>query len=180
MNRGDLKTGTRNEKIDRALGEMWQETCQKGASISFKVVTGSMSPLIEVGDTVRVSRVESSGIRTGDIIAFQDGQNVVVHRIIGKIRTNRQTGFRQGGDAWGPSAELEEQNIIGRVLSINKGGRDISLDTPRFMITNKILVWRGQIKDRLNRKQTGFPGVVLSETLKPVWRLSRKMFFWRL
>jgi len=68
-------------KAQCILGEMWQEACERGGSLSFKVVSGSMSPMIEVGDVVTVGRADHSRVRIGDVVAFQDGQNVVVHRV---------------------------------------------------------------------------------------------------
>jgi hypothetical protein len=98
---------------------------------------------------VKVSKAEPSHIRIGDIVAFQDGQNVVVHRVIGKSWSNRQLRFRHRGDAGRSSGIVQAQNLIGRVSVIQKAGREIHLSSPRYVIGNKIFSWRLQFLEAL-------------------------------
>jgi signal peptidase I len=168
MNRLDSKT-------QRILGEMWQEACEKGKNLSFQIASGSMSPLIEVGDVVKVSRAEPSQIRIGDIMAFQDGQNVVVHRLIGKSWSNRQLTLRHMGDASLFSGRIPAQNLIGRVTSIEKGGREIPLGSARPIIANRVLGWRLWLIDALSRRQYWRIGLGLRMLFRPVWRLCRSL-----
>lgn len=173
VNRLDYKTQS-------ALGEIWREACERGRNLSFKIVSGSMSPIIEVGDVVRVTRVEPSRIRIGDVVLFKDCQNVVVHRIIGKSLSNAQLAFRQMGDAGGPSGKIAAQDIIGRVIVIEKEGREIYLDSRRHIMGNRILGWRLRLLDRLGRTQYRYISIVVRLTLRPMWRLYRRLLLWRL
>jgi hypothetical protein len=173
-----VKTESRDEKFNRALGEMWREACARGRSLSFKIITGSMSPLIKVGDIVRVSRIEPTDLRIGDIVAFHDGRNVVVHRITGLVRTGRQISLRHRGDAGGASQSIDSPDIIGRVTNISKKGRMISTGTPWFRLTSRILGWRGWLQDRLTRTPPGLSGFILRQSLKPLWRLGRILLIW--
>lgn len=134
------------------LGEMWQEVCERGGSLSFRIVSGSMSPMIEVDDVVRVSRVEPSRVRIGDIVAFQNGRNVVVHRVIGKSRSAGRLRFRQMGDAGRSSARFPAQNLIGKVTVVHKKGYEIHLDSPIHMIGNKVIGWRLRLVDFIGRR----------------------------
>jgi hypothetical protein len=174
-----LKTDSRDENTQKAIIDMWQETCEKGGTVIFKIVTASMSPLIEMDDTVRIGRVEACKVRIGDILAYRDGQNVVVHRIIDRIRSNREVRFLQRSDTGGPCGEITVDNIIGRVLSIQKGEREISLNTTWSRIKGRILGWRGWLWNRLNLKRTGLIGNIMRQSLIPVWRLGRYILFWR-
>ena len=106
-------------KIQGVLGEMWREACNRGTRLRFTVASGSMKPLIQIGDVLMVSKVRPHQIHIGDIVAFQNAQNVVVHRIIGKSLSNQQLTFRHMGDAGASSGKIAAQNIIGRVTVIN-------------------------------------------------------------
>jgi len=164
-----------DQKTQSAVIEMWQEVCRSGGSLNFKILSGSMRPMIEVGDIVRVGRVEPDGVRVGDILAFQDGQNVVVHRIIGKSRSGRQLSFRHGGDAGGLSGSIAAQQLIGRVLAVKREGREVSLDTPWFTVSNKVLGWRLHLIETLGRMRPGLLRFFTHQTLRLPWKLCQRI-----
>ena len=168
---------TRKEEIQLVLGEMRQELCEKGGALSFKIVSGSMAPVIREGDLVRVTRAEVSRLRIGDIVAFRDGDRVVVHRIFGRSRLNGRLVFRQRGDTVGGSGIIRPENLIGRVSSIERGGGEISLDTPWYRVTGALLGRRMWL--RRFTHNTGFLGTLFRYPLKLVWLLTRKVIFWR-
>jgi hypothetical protein len=152
---------------------MWREACERGRSLNFKMVSGSMSPMIEVGNTVKVSRMEPSEIRIGDLVAFQDGQNVAVHCVIGKSWSNQQLSFRHRGNAGGLSGEITSQNLIGKVLVIDKEGHQIGFDSRRYIVSNRILGWRLRLADILGRMRLGLLRIALHQVLRLPWNLCR-------
>jgi len=154
-------------KTQSILGEMWQEACEKGRNLRFKIVSGGMSPVIEVGNIVRVSRAKPSRIRIGDVVTFRDGQSVVVHRLIGKISSNAQLTVRHRGDASASSGTIAAQNLIGRVTVIEKEGHKIRLDSRRQIMSNIILGWRLRLLDSLGRMQHRHISIVLHQALRP-------------
>lgn len=167
-------------KAQYFLTEMWQEAWERGRNLSFKVVSGSMRPMIEVGDVVKVSRTEPSGVRIGDIVAFKDGQNVVVHRVIGKTWANQQFSFRHRGDSGASSVRIPAQNLIGRVTVIEKEGHEIRLDSRRHIMSNRILGWRLRLVDSLGRMRPSLLRIILHQALRPPWKLCRSLLLWRL
>ena len=169
-----------NCKAQGILREMWQEAYEKGGNLSFKVVSGSMSPMIEVGDVVTIGRTDHCGVRIGDIVAFVDNQNVVVHRIIGKSRSNQQLSFYHRGDSGASSGKIIAQNLIGRVLLVEKKGHKIRLDSRRHIMCNRVLGWRLLVLDNLGRMRPGRLGIVLYQALRPLWKICRSLLFWRL
>jgi signal peptidase I len=175
---GNLKAHNHGENFNQVVREMLKEVRQKSGSLNIKIVSGSMSPLIEAGDVVRVSRFEPSEIRIGDIVAFRDGQRVIVHRIVEKIESNRQFSFRQRSDAGGTAEVIAPGSLIGRVVTVVKEGREISLDTARSRISGRILGWRGWLRDWLGRRQSQSISRIIRQSLKPIWRLTRKMLLW--
>lgn len=167
-----------DSKTQNVLGEMWQEACEKGGSLSFKIVSGSMRPVLEVGNLVKVTKVEPSEIRIGDILAFKDSHNVVIiHRVIGKTRSNQQFGFRHRGDAGGLSGKIAVPDIIGRVTVIDKAGHRVHLGSRRHIIASRILGFRLLIVDIICRMQSRPLGAVLHQTLRPIWKLCRSLLY---
>ena len=169
-----------DSKIQSVLGEMWQEACEKGNILNFRVQSGSMSPMIEVGDVVSISKVQPFSIRIGDIVAFKDGQNVVVHRVINKSLSDSKLTFRQQGDTGGAAKLIVAQDIIGKVTSIEKEGRKLRLDSPRYIINNRLIGWRLRLVYIFDHMRPGFLGIVLHQTLRPVWKLCRNLLLRRL
>lgn len=169
-----------NCQTQSIIEEMWQEACERGRSLSFKIASGSMRPMIEVGNVVKVCRARPARIRIGDIVAFRDGQNVVVHRIIGKSLSNAHPTFRHMGDASRSSGKIPAQNLIGRVTAIKKERREIRLDSPRHAISNKVLGWRLWLVDALRHMQYRRIGRGLRMVGRPIWRLCQSLLFWRL
>lgn len=167
-------------KLQNVLDEMWQEACDSGKNLSFKIISGSMSPMLEVGDVVRVKRAEPTRVRVGDVVAFKEGQSVVVHRVIGRISANGQLTFRHMGDAGLFSGTIVAQNLIGKVFVIEKEGRKISLDSRRHILSNRILGWRLLLVDILGRRQPGLLSTILHQSLRPIWRLCRSVLLCRL
>ena len=162
------------------LTEMWQEVCRSGGTVSFRISSASMSPTLEVGDIVTVNKVEPARIRVGDILAFQVGQNVVVHRITGKSRWHQQRSFHHRGDAGGLTGNIEARYIIGKILSVKRDGHEISLDTPWFSLSNRVLGWRLHFVDTLSRLRPGILRMVVHQVLMLPWKICRGIFLRRL
>jgi signal peptidase I len=165
-------------KVQNALSEMWQEACEAGRTVSFRIASGSMTPFLNVGDIVRVRHVEPSDIRMGDIVAFKNGQNIIVHRIIRIDRSNGCIRFYQMGDAGGVSENIQADSVIGKVTAINKNDHEIRLDSPGQVISNKIFGWRSILIDYYNRKQHTGISAGLRLFFKPAWRLFRTLYIW--
>lgn len=168
------------DKTRSILSEMWQEACERGGELCFKIVSGSMEPMIRAGDVVRVTRAELSGVRIGDILAFKEGRNVLVHRVIGKSFSKRQLVFRHRGDAGAGSGRIAARHVIGKVISIEKEGREIRLDSRRHVIGNRILGWRLFLVDNLRRTQPRYVRIAARLLLRPLWRPCRGLLFRKL
>ncbi len=165
---------TRKEVI-KLLPDMWQETCDRGGCLTFRLISGSMEPLIRVGDRVKVSRMEPSRLRIGDIIAFREGRGVTVHRIIRRSHIDGQLYFYAQGDAGSGWGKVTKEDLIGKVYAIERDQCEILLDTPRYMVVNKILGWRLFLVAclRIMKYRSLSNGIRLA--LRPAWRLSRRI-----
>ena len=174
---------TRNKlkpKVQDILPEMWREVCDKGALLRFRVSSGSMMPVLNVGDVVIVSGVEPSAVRIGDIVAFQNGSDVLVHRVISRQWSSNQLLFRHRGDSAVSGGIFTSDNLIGRVISVDKEGHEFSLDTPWYTINNKIIGWRLRIVERINYRYPRFIRFMFHVILDPPWYLYRILLLRRL
>lgn len=90
----------------------------------YNVLTGSMSPVYNVGDMIFVKVSDKgSDIKVGDVITFNpslDSDAYLTHRVTEKIENYEGTGktcFRTKGDAndSGDSFLIEEDRVVGKV-----------------------------------------------------------------
>lgn len=66
----------------------------------FVVLSGSMSPNIQVGDLIIIKQINPTTLKENDVIAFKNSANyVTTHRIIDVQMTNNQKCFQTKGDA---------------------------------------------------------------------------------
>lgn len=64
------------------------------------VVSGSMTPFLNVGDLVVVdTRINSGDVLVGDVIAFYLGRDIVIHRVIQILNTSSRVKYVTKGDA---------------------------------------------------------------------------------
>ena len=71
----------------------------------YTIISGSMTPDIQVYDVVFVVKKDPKDIKIGDIISYYSsktqifGTTPVTHRVVEKFETNRGITFRTKGDA---------------------------------------------------------------------------------
>ena len=65
---------------------------------TFTIITGSMSPNIEVDDIVITKEVRAIELNRDDIISFKNGENTVTHRIVDIQETGKGRIFTTKGD----------------------------------------------------------------------------------
>jgi hypothetical protein len=104
----------------------------------------------------------------------------VVHRIINKSLSDAELIFHQQGDTGGSARLLVAQDIIGKVTSIEKEGRKIRLDSPRYIISNRLMGWRLRLAYILEHMRPRFLSIALHQTLRPVWKLCRNIMLRRI
>ncbi len=90
----------------------------------------SMLPLIREGDQILVSHGLAQAGR-GDILVFRQGNQLVAHRMLSRNTADGASQFLTKGDnVLRPDPLVPAAEILGRVLLIRRGGRELSLDTP--------------------------------------------------
>ena len=92
----------------------------------FNIVSGSMSPEIEINDVIIVKKSDISKLEKDDIITFLKDGKIISHRIIKKILQNDEIAFITQGDNNEVQDEgiVESEQIYGKVIfKISKLGK---------------------------------------------------------
>ncbi len=146
----------------------------------FRIVSGSMSPLIEINDRVLVKKVNPSEIRQKDIILFKVDDVLVTHRVVNLSRNDGKTMILQKGDASNHASLISTDKVMGKVKAIERKGKFLDLDSMQGRVINGFLGWKNcfshrfclridPVKERLRDK----PGFTL---LRAVYRGLKKPF----
>lgn len=97
-----------------------QKQLQSEGQLSFQVVTGSMVPLISVGDFIVVEPVDPTVLKRFDVIVFWRGSVLVCHFVWWKNRFLSPNGtrtFSTGGIRMLDDVVVAEEMILGKVVS---------------------------------------------------------------
>jgi hypothetical protein len=113
------------------LNSLYIEALRKGHAIWFRVVSGSMRPILRVGDAVHIQPVVPEDLQIGDIAAFETPAGLVVHRIVHILRPRESPSrFIEMGDIGLQASEMTGEVIAGRVSAIRRGELLVDLQKP--------------------------------------------------
>ncbi|MDI9646537.1 MAG: signal peptidase I [Archaeoglobales archaeon] len=83
------------------------------------VGSGSMSPSIQTGDVIIVSKIDTDDLNIGDIIQYMAEGYTVTHRIVDIIETDDGRFFVTKGDANEiPDDPISEDRVVGKVIFV--------------------------------------------------------------
>ena len=111
------------------LQELWHELYAKKREAWLTVFSGSMAPMVQIGDKVLVRQVALKQIRFGDIIVFKEADKLITHRVIGKRVDSQHIVFLQKGDNNTFATGIFAESVIGKVACIKKEDKYIRLDS---------------------------------------------------
>lgn len=131
----------KHKKILYKLGE---EYIKERGNLWLTVISGSMKPLIQIGDKVLVKSVKYEEIKRGDIVIFKEGDiPFSTHRVIDIRRKNNKCYYLEKGDQNITGTWIREESIIGQVIAIKrKDGRviQVKMNTNILMKMNTTLL----------------------------------------
>ncbi len=123
---------------DADLLQLSKDIFRKGKSARFQAKGWSMRPFIRDGDFIVVSPIESSSIKTGDVVFCITTENkVIVHRVIKKHKKdkdNKITMLIKGDATFSSPENVEMQNVLGKVVEVERNGQKKRLDTKFYQI----------------------------------------------
>lgn len=105
---------------------------------SYVIVSGSMTPNINVGDIVFSKEVDKEELKEGDVISFKRSNNVITHRIV-RINYNQNNEMMITTKGDNNNSEDSEsvtfESIEGKVI-----GRIPKLGNVALFISNKVII----------------------------------------
>jgi len=112
------------------FAELSSKILSQGGSFRFKAHGFSMYPIIRNEDVISVHPVEFSALHSGDVVLYYgDKKHLVAHRIVGKQLRNGRIFLRMRGDAaYSPDEWVRDEQVMGKVVSIQRGERFIHLN----------------------------------------------------
>jgi signal peptidase I len=110
--------------------ELTAELLERGACVRFQATGHSMYPAIRDGEMIKVEPVEPSEIKKGDIVLYRAKQGVIAHRVVHIERRNGGPPFfvLRGDTLETCDGIVEPRQVIGRVISVERNGRDYKLN----------------------------------------------------
>lgn len=108
--------------------------------VTLRVQGSSMLPWVKPGDVAVIRRAGIDDVRCGDVALFKRESRLFVHRLVEKHGTLREAQFLAKGDAHpGPDGMIDRDLLLGRVVRIFRGDRQIDLDSPRQLALGLVL-----------------------------------------
>ncbi len=119
-----------------------QTILEKGKTLRFQAQGVSMYPFIRDAQYITIKKTPVEEIGFGDVICFCSGNgNITVHRVIKKQNKGQAIAFLSRGDFPAGSKKEEvvkEEQVIGRVITIEWGARVIDLESKRGRFLAKL------------------------------------------
>jgi signal peptidase I len=134
------------------IKEMQDELFHLNGKGWFRIISGSMQPLIDINDRVLVKKIAPSEVKMRDIILFKSNDAFVAHRVIKLEKHNGKTMILQKGDEGVHAGLIAPESIIGKVMTIEKRGRFLDLESGQGRVINSFLGFKNYIFYRLDRR----------------------------
>jgi signal peptidase I len=123
----------------KLVTDRWLEEFEKTGKGWLRILSGSMSPLIQSGDQIFIEKVTPSKIYIGDIITFWKGNVLVTHRVIRKVRKEGDIYFIERGDRYLRHSLVASRSLMGKVRQIKKGAKNYNIDSLIWQLFNRIV-----------------------------------------
>jgi signal peptidase I len=119
--RSEVRAVVTSRLTPETLGELLERLLRDGWPVELAVTGASMTPCIRSGDVVTLQ--PETAPRRGDVIATRDpASRLRVHRV---IRIRERTLQTRGDAAASPDPETRADDVLGRVVSIERMGRRV-------------------------------------------------------
>jgi len=112
------------------FAELSAEILSRGGSLRFKAHGCSMFPFIRDGDVLTVQPVEAASLKVGEVALYRaNGKRLAAHRVVGRCVQDGRVVLRIRGDAaTGPDERVQVEQVLGRVVSVQRREKVVRLD----------------------------------------------------
>jgi signal peptidase I len=126
-------------KTKRAVTEKWLRSFEENEKGWLIVTSMSMAPLIRSGNLVFIKKVSPSAINMGDIVTFWNDNNLIVHRIIVKVRKEKELCFIERADRFHQHSWVSSKHVLGKATKIKKGDQIYAIDTFLWKLRHRLI-----------------------------------------
>jgi hypothetical protein len=123
------------------IASLYIQAHRGGETLWFKVVSGSMLPTLKIGDRVRIQPAEAKDIYNGEIAAFETAQGLIIHRIVRHEQTGARIRLLEMSDVDLRASWIDEQNVVGLVIAVSRGTREINLQHPIAKVCGSVTAY---------------------------------------
>jgi signal peptidase I len=124
----------------KIVSDLIREEMAQGTALRFRVISGSMAPLIAAGDEVVVERASGDRLRRGDIVLYTIDGAFHTHRLLARRRHGGATLLVTKGDtALNPDQPWRGEQLLGKVVAIRREDRTIDLGSGKWRVINRLL-----------------------------------------
>jgi len=120
-----------NSSASKLLLDLTAELLSRGTRVRFRPTGRSMYPSIREGELITVEPVVPSDVKLGDIVLYRSQRGLIAHRVVGSSPAQSSVlgphYFLRGDASLSCDKPVEARQILGRVASVERGGRAISL-----------------------------------------------------
>lgn len=102
--------------------ELAIDVLRSSGELRLQVEGWSMLPSIWPGDVLVVKRVDFSKVAEGEIVLFRRNRRLFAHRV---VRSEASDIVTRGDSMAAPDSPVEEDEILGRVISIMRDGKPL-------------------------------------------------------
>jgi len=133
--------------------ELTAELLERGTCVRFQAAGHSMYPAIKDGEMIKVEPVEPSHIKKGDIVLYRMKKGVIAHRVVHIERRNGGSPFFviRGDTLETCDGIVEPRQVIGRVISVERNGRDYKLNGIHAKLFHNLRFYASSLKRRLSQ-----------------------------
>lgn len=121
----------RDDALDSAvIATLYIEAVRKGQPVWFRVTSGSMHPLLRIGEQVCIEPATAEQIQLGEIAAFETVEGLVIHRIVQRLQKSAGIQLAEMSDVHLRVGSVDNAAVVGRVVAIRQGKTRIDLQRP--------------------------------------------------
>lgn len=125
-----MRSSQRGAGEQEVIAELYREALRRGQPLWFRVASGSMHPLLCIGEEVYIEPATASELQVGEIAAFETSTGLVIHRIVLRQAGGKSIQLLEMSDTQLRAEPVESEAVIGRVIAIGRGKRRIDLRRP--------------------------------------------------
>ncbi len=128
------------------------ETLKRRGQAAMYVQGTGMLPLVRPGDVALIRRDRLENMRSGDVVLFQRGSQLLAKRIGEEDSVRESTFAREAEERESEGGQIVEQECLGQIVSLQRKSQDIDLtakETPIKALVSLVLKPARKVKQSL-------------------------------